>query len=342
MVSEAPPFWWKEPDWRAWALYPLSKAYGSVARVLMEKAPRVPIEAPVICVGNFTVGGAGKTPTALALADAVVTAGLNPGFLSRGYGGSMRSATLVDPAHHNARDVGDEPILLASKAPTVVSSDRVEGAMMLTGHGVNFIILDDGFQSAAIKFDYALVVVDADRGIGNGHIIPSGPLRAPVVDQMRHATALLVIGEGSGADSVIRSAGRAAKPVFKAQLVVKEPEQFRDRKFLAFAAIGSPQKFFESVRSTGANVVEERSFGDHHVFTDDEIGDLLDRATNKDLELITTSKDMVRLRSGHGRSQDLVSKAAVLEVEMEMEQADAPGLIIAEALREFKKRRLGA
>ncbi len=342
MVSEAPPFWWKKSDWRAWALYPLSWIYGSIARARLEKAPRVPVGAPVICVGNFTVGGAGKTPTALALAEAARKAGASPGFLSRGYRGSLRTTTLVDPSRHNARDVGDEPMLLAARAPTVVSPDRLDGARHLIGEGVDLIIMDDGFQSASILFDYALLVVDADRGIGNGHVIPGGPMRAPMLDQMRHATALLVIGDGYAADGVIRSAGRAAKPIFKARLVVPEARRFRDRLFLAFAAIGNPDKFFETLQSTGARIVERRSFGDHHTFTEDEIRELLDQARKQGLEIVTTGKDMVRLSAGHGPAEDLAARADVLEVELQLERSDVLKTMVEQAIAVFKKRGLAA
>lgn len=342
MVSEAPPFWWSEPDWRAWALYPLSWIYGSVARSRMDRAPRVPVNAPVICVGNFTVGGAGKTPTALALADAALAAGRKPGFLSRGYRGSLRTTTVVDSTRHNARDVGDEPMLLAAKALTVVSSDRLQGARQLVAEGADLIIMDDGFQSASIRFDYALLVVDADRGIGNGHVIPGGPMRAPMLDQMRHATALLVIGEGAAADAVIRSAGRAAKPIFKGRFGVPDADRFKDRQVLAFAAIGHPDKFFESLRSTGARIVERRSFGDHHVFTDDEIAELMDLAQKQNLELVTTSKDMVRLDGGHGKARELAQNASVLDVELRPERDDLLKTMIEQAVADFKKRELAA
>lgn len=302
----------------------------------------MPIDAPVICVGNFTVGGAGKTPTALALAEAAFAAGHKPGFLSRGYRGSLRTTALVDPARHNARDVGDEPMLLAAKAPTVVSPDRLQGARQLLTEGADLIIMDDGFQSASVRFDYALLVVDADRGIGNGHVIPGGPLRAPMLDQMRHATSLLVIGEGTAADEVIRSAGRAAKPIFRGRFGVPGAGRFKDRRFLAFAAIGNPNKFFETLETTGAQIVERRSFGDHHMFTNDEISELLDLAQKQNLEIITTGKDMVRLTSGHGQSQELARKADVLEVELRLEQQDVLKKMIDQAVIAFKKRDLAA
>jgi tetraacyldisaccharide 4'-kinase len=213
MISEAPPFWWQEADWRAWALYPLSALYAMAARHRLETGSRHQVSAPVLCVGNFTVGGSGKTPVAIALAKAALERKLRVGFLSRGYGGAIDAPHLVDAEADIARHVGDEPLTLARIAPTVVTPDRLAGAELLITHGCDFIIMDDGFQSARIHIDYALVVVDAVRGIGNGHTIPGGPMRARLVDQMRHADAIVKLGEGSGADTVIRQAARAGRPV---------------------------------------------------------------------------------------------------------------------------------
>ena len=213
MVSEAPPFWWQAPGIQSSLLSPFAWLYGRVARRILDHRVRKQVPVPVICVGNFTVGGSGKTPTALALAEAAIARSLTPGFLSRGYGGGVRDATIVDPSMDTARLVGDEPMLLAAKALTVVSANRVAGAELLVREGADLIIMDDGFQSARLVFDQALLVVDARRGIGNGRVFPAGPVRAPVIDQVRHADALIVVGEGEGADPMIRLAARAAKPI---------------------------------------------------------------------------------------------------------------------------------
>src|SRR4051794_40561725 len=191
MISEAPPFWWRKADWRAWLLLPLSFVYGRIAGHRMAHARRASVPIPVICVGNFTVGGAGKTPTALALARAAKAKGLKPGFLSRGYGGSLDVTTVVDPQDHHATAVGDEPLLLAREALTVIARRRADGAERLVREGADLIIMDDGFQSAQIAIDYALVVIDATRGIGNGHLVPGGPVRAPLRTQLRYTSALL-------------------------------------------------------------------------------------------------------------------------------------------------------
>jgi len=340
MVTEAPPFWWAGPDWKAWSLSPLSFLYGQAAAFRMRHAPRTPVDRPVICVGNLTVGGAGKTPTALSLARAVVADGRRPGFLSRGYAGTLGGASLVDPEHHLAREVGDEPLLLAEVAPTVVSPNRLKGAELLIEKDVDIILMDDGFQSARIAFDSAVLVVDSRRGLGNGHILPAGPVRAPVSEQIRYATGIVVVGKGQAADSVIRIAGRAAKPVFEARLVPQKPDAFRDMAVLAYAAIGDPGKFFASLEEAGARIEAERSFADHQHLSDEQIEDLLETAEKMNLQLVTTSKDLVRLRGLKGAAGELEKKSMVLEVQLEFDLPDAARTIIETARTNFRKRKL--
>jgi tetraacyldisaccharide 4'-kinase len=183
MTSEAPPFWWEPADWRAFLLSPFSGVYAAVAANRIKNAPREKMAVPVLCVGNFTVGGSGKTPVAIALAAKAKATGLRPGFLSRGYGGSFDKPQLVDAGRDSARHVGDEPLLLARHAPVAVARDRAAAARLLIDKGCDFLVMDDGFQSARIHFDYGLIVIDALRGTGNGHVIPGGPLRARETDQ---------------------------------------------------------------------------------------------------------------------------------------------------------------
>lgn len=340
MVSEAPPFWWTKADWRAWTLSPFSFLYGRIAGYRMKHAHRASVPVPVICVGNFTVGGAGKTPTALAIARAAKAKGLKPGFLSRGYGGSLDVTVVVEPAHHRAVAVGDEPLLLAREALTVVSRRRVEGAERLVKEGADLIIMDDGFQSAKLAIDYALLVIDAVRGLGNAHTVPGGPVRAPIAVQMRYVSALLKVGKGNAADAVVRMAARAAKPYFTASLKVCGENDLAGRKVLAFAGIADPGKFFRTVESLGAEIAVSRSFGDHEHLTDDEIADLLSTAERENLSIVTTSKDFVRLAGHHGRAEELAAKCRVIEVEMAFEDHQAPGLIVDRAIDTCRQRRL--
>jgi tetraacyldisaccharide 4'-kinase len=338
MASEAPPFWWSKPDWRAWALYPASAAYGAVAARRMVSAPRVKVDVPTLCVGNFTVGGAGKTPVAIALAGAAKAAGFVPGLLSRGYGGAVSAPHRVDPHHDSARHVGDEPLLLAEAAPTVVAARRLDGARELIRDGCDFLILDDGFQTAHLHFDYALLVVDANRGLGNGHVIPGGPIRAPLVDQLRHADAVLRLGSGEAGDHVVRLASRAGRPVFDAGLEVRRPEDFRGRRFLAFAGIGNPEKFFDSARQAEAVLVETKAFPDHHPFQDDEMAELATRADKAGLALLTTAKDAVRLRTGTRPLRDFAARLSVLEVEAVFDPPGAADQIVRAAYEAWHLR----
>jgi tetraacyldisaccharide 4'-kinase len=337
MVSEAPPFWWKKGDLRAWLLSPASLIYGYFASRNMKNAKRAEVDVPVICVGNFTVGGAGKTPTVITLAKAAKARGLKPGVLSRGYGGS----TVVDPGHHRAKDVGDEPLLIAREALTVITRKRLEGARMLISEGADIIIMDDGFQSAALKFDYALMVVDSVRGIGNGFLVPAGPVRAPTTLQLVYASALLKLGNGAGADPFIRVAARSGKPVYEGSVEpVGDADAIDGKRVLAFAGIADPKKFYRTVQSLGAEIVTKRSFGDHQHLSDDEIDDILSTAEKKELTIVTTAKDAVRLRGHHGRAQELAEKITVIDVEMAFDSPTTPRLIIEGALANFRKRRL--
>jgi tetraacyldisaccharide 4'-kinase len=306
----------------------------------MVHGKRTSVPVPVICVGNFTVGGAGKTPTALALAQAAKAKGLKPGFLSRGYGGSLDVTTVVDPSHHHATAVGDEPLLLAREALTVIARRRADGAERLVREGADLIIMDDGFQSAQIAIDYALVVVDAGRGIGNGHLVPSGPVRAPLRTQLLYASGLLKVGEGTAADRVVRLAARAGKPFFSASVRVRGHEDLRGRKVLAFAGIADPAKFFRTVETLGAEIAVRRSFGDHEHPGEDDVSDMLDIAAREGLEIVTTSKDYVRLIGHHGRADELLQRCRVIEIDMVFDDPQAPALIIDRAIAAARERRL--
>lgn len=340
MTSEAPPFWWGKPDWRAYALYPVSMLYGAIAGRRLLSAARRPVDVPVVCVGNFTVGGAGKTPLALALGRAALAAGLKPGFLSRGYGGGSGEPHRVDPVADSARHTGDEALLLAQVATTIVTPDRPEGARMLVEEGCDIIIMDDGFQSARLHFDYALLVVDAVRGLGNGHVIPGGPVRARLVDQIRFCDAVVRMGQGDAADAVVRLASRGAKAVHDASLNPLRPEAIAGRRFLAFAGIGHPEKFFDTVRACGAEVGASRAFPDHHAYRQEDMAELTALAKAGGLELITTAKDAARLSHGTPAMQAFHEKLTVLEIEARFEPESVAGDIIASAQEAWRQRTL--
>jgi tetraacyldisaccharide 4'-kinase len=338
MASEAPPFWWDKPDWRAFALSPLSSLYGLAAGYRMANGRRSRVDAPVLCIGNFTVGGSGKTPVSIALARQAKRMQLKPGFLTRGHGGAAARPHLVEPRGDSARLVGDEALLLAEHGPVAVARDRAAGAALLLERGADFLIMDDGFQSARIHMDYALLVVDGRYGIGNGHVIPAGPLRAPLVNQLRFATALLKMGEGDGADGIVRLAARAGKPVFEAALRPRRASRLAGRRFLAFAGIGHPGKFYDTVTRAGGIVALERSFPDHHVYSAEELDDLAATARTAELDVLTTAKDAARLRQSK-LPQHLVDRLTILEVDAVFDSRAAAERIIGETLDAWRCRR---
>lgn len=341
MGGEAPKFWWRKPSWQALLLAPFAAAYGAAARWKLENGERADAGLPVICIGNFTAGGGGKTPTALALARAALAMGLRPGFLSRGHGGALAGPVLVNTAHHGAGDVGDEPMLLAALAPTAIAADRKRGAALLRLAGCDLVIMDDGFQSARLRTDFAVLVIDAGRGLGNGKVIPAGPLRALMTDQVRHADALLVIGEGDAGAAAIRATARGGKPVFEAHLLPDAPERLAGRRVLAFAGIADPRKFYRSLEALGAEVVATRDFPDHHPFAEAEIADLESTAARDGLMPVTTRKDAARLSGGKAAARAFAQRVAVLDVTLEFAEASTPERFLREALAAFKRRTLG-
>ena len=261
------------------------------------RGPEARAGAPVVCVGNFVAGGAGKTPAAIALARMLIGEGRRVAFLSRGYGGVKRvDPVQVDPAVHDARAVGDEPLLLARVAPCWVGADRVRSAAMAVEAGAEILVLDDGLQNPALAKDLAFAVVDGESRFGNGLCIPAGPLRAPVAAQAPHVQALIVIG-GDEAAALAVSAAAPGKPILRASL---EPDALAvapliGREVVAFAGIARPEKFYATLRRIGAQVVATRDFPDHHVFTAREIEALIDEAARRGALLATTEKDRVRL-----------------------------------------------
>ncbi len=293
----APAFWWETPPSAlARALQPLGALYGAATARRMGRAG-MRAAVPVICVGNFTAGGAGKTPTALALAALLRGAGEHPAFLSRGYGGRLAGPVLIDPRQHGAREVGDEPLLLARGAPTVVARDRPAGAALAVEAGASVIVMDDGLQNPSLAKDFGLAVVDGAVGIGNRLSLPAGPLRAPLAAQWPKVHSVLVIGSGTPGEEIAGGAEALGKPVWRASLAADPVAAARLKgvRVLAFAGIGRPDKFFTSLETCGAVVEEERSFGDHHPYTAADIARLAGEAGAKGLQLVTTEKDRVRL-----------------------------------------------
>ena len=339
-LDEAPPFWWRNPGFRSWLVAPIGFAYGRIAAARMDAEPSYSAKMPVICVGNFVVGGGGKTPTVQLLVKHLIAKGYKPGVLSRGHGGAITSPSLVNPEMHNAHDVGDEPLLHAALAKTVVAADRPKGAAILEEEGCNIMVMDDGFQNPSLEKDYNLVVVDTKRGLGNGFPVPAGPLRVPLTRQMIHTDSVLLIGGYERGKRVVRKAARAAKPIFQARVKVKNKKQFKGLNVLAFAGIADPTKFFDTVEKIGAIIKDKQGFGDHHVFLEDECKELLERARKEQLELVTTTKDHVRLL-GMGDAQNKVAELAMpLDIDLVPDNPGMLDIVVRTAVERYDQRRL--
>jgi tetraacyldisaccharide 4'-kinase len=282
----------------SWLLWPVSAVYGAVAARRMAR-PGVRAGVPVVCVGNYHLGGAGKTPVTLALAQMLRAMGERPVVVSRGYGGSLEGPVDVDARRHMAAEVGDEPLMMAERVPVVVARDRAAGAMLARERGASVVLLDDGLQNPALVKDVTLAVVDGTRALGNGHVFPAGPLRAPLPPQLACTDVLIVVGAGRSADELTRTVAARGGLVLRANFVAdpQAVERLQGRRVLAFAGIGDPQRFFATLCANDIDVAETKAFADHHAYAPYEITDLRARATAQNLTLVTTEKDMARIAS---------------------------------------------
>lgn len=329
---KAPGFWWEKPGATAALLSPVAAVYGSIAaRRLQQPGERIGI--PVICVGNPTVGGAGKTPAAIAIARMLVAAGERPMFLTRGYGGRLAGPAMVETAH-TAVQVGDEPLLLARVAPTIVAENRVAGAKLAVEKGANIVVMDDGFQNPSLLKDLSILVIDGTRSIGNGYVLPAGPLRAPLEPQLGRAQAILIVGDVTGAEPLMIAARARRLPLFHARL---EPDlaavaALAGRQVLAFAGIGDPERFFATIAAVGIDAPIRRAFGDHHFYRAGEVAALLADAERSNLVPLTTEKDLARMQ-GDTAVARLAQRARALPVALKVTEEDAFKSIVMSAMR---------
>jgi tetraacyldisaccharide 4'-kinase len=288
---KAPVFWYKPMGEIARVLAPLGQVYRAAGILRRRFASPYQAKVPVICVGNIVAGGSGKTPTALALAQLLREKGHKPVFVTRGYGGKLHGPLRVDIQKHTAREVGDEALLLARVAPVWIGRNRAAAVREAEKFGT-YVILDDGLQNPSVKQDISFLVVDGATGFGNGKLIPAGPLRETLMDALARITAVVLIGERDEQNIALQ----VGKPVLRARLVPNFPEEFpRQEKFLAFAGIGHPEKFFRLCHQSGLTLTNTKAFADHHVFTASEQSSLQKQAYREGARLLTTEKDWMRL-----------------------------------------------
>jgi tetraacyldisaccharide 4'-kinase len=294
----APGFWWRAPDRPGLLprlLSPLGWLYAAgTARRLRQPGYTSPV--PVICVGNLTAGGAGKTPTVIALVDRLSARGRKVHVVSRGYGGSLEGPVRVEEARHKADQVGDEPLLLSAFAPVWVAKDRAAGVRAAEAAGAQVVLLDDGFQNPAVKPSLGLVVVDAARGFGNGRCIPAGPLREPVATGLSRADLVLTIGDSAAQAQFDATWGPLNPTRLRGRL---QPLQmgmdWKGERVLAFAGIADPSRFFATLQAEGAEVLRGEALGDHETLSETLLRRLESEAAAAGAQLVTTEKDAARL-----------------------------------------------
>jgi tetraacyldisaccharide 4'-kinase len=299
-MRRAPAFWHDRNHPAGLILTPAGWVWTAVTQLRRCLIPARVAPIPTLCIGNVTAGGSGKTPTALAIARLLQARGNHPAFGTRGYGAALASDDVlrVDPKQHNAAQVGDEALLLAAAAPCYLGRDRYALAEAAQAEGASHIVFDDGLQNPQLDYHRALVVIDGAYGLGNGRIIPAGPLRETLASALERSAALLLIGAdqyGIGAACTKLTHGRV--PVLQADLQPDLAGILLARPYYAFAGIGRPEKFFATCQAAGLSLSGTRSFGDHHAFTNRELVEMAQTAATQGAALLTTAKDAARLSS---------------------------------------------
>jgi len=305
------PHFWTVTDKRTRAAAPMTKLLLTPISMLYRWAGQRRIATaqpfdsglPVICIGNLTLGGAGKTPVTDAVRKHFTARGIRAASLSRGYRGSLDGALRVDPARHTSGEVGDEPLMLSMSGESWISKDRPEGARAMKADGVQMIIMDDGHQNPTLEKMLSIVVIDASNPFGNGHIFPKGPLRERVADGLSRAQGVVLMGEGETPEQLADFKG----DILRAKL---EPLALLPAgRYIAFAGIGRPSRFFDGLqKQSGVELSEGVPYPDHHAFQPSDLSFLMKLASERDAKLVTTDKDYVRLPAS---MKDTVVRASV-------------------------------
>lgn len=282
------PRYWQSRNLISWILTPIGCIYGAATSLRLKLKKTFKADVPVICIGNLTAGGVGKTPVSMAVAQILIKNGKKPFFISRGYGGRL-SGVVVDSQKHTAAEVGDEPLILSSVAPCVVCHDRAQAARIAIQNGADVLVMDDGFQNPSLYKDISLLVFNGQFGILNGKTIPAGPLRENLDKGLKRADAAVFIG-----DDQTDLLKKLNLPVLRAVIKEEKPKH-KNTSVVAFAGIGYPQKFYDSLEKCGLHVANAYDFPDHHFYKKDELKVIMKKARKKGLPIYTTQKDFVKI-----------------------------------------------
>ena len=317
LLAKAPSWWGERYHSLSILLSPVGFVYGLGVRLRFALTTPYRSKLPVICIGNFTVGGGGKTPLAIEISRLLLETGHKPVFLTRGYGGRLKGPHLVDPSKNSAVDVGDEPLILAQSAPVVVCADRGKGARFIEKLDADVIIMDDGFQNPSLHKDFSLVVIDSVVGVGNSRIFPAGPLRAGLSFQLKKADVLAIVGKGEGAREIEQV---FSGDVFHLELkATGAVDWLSDTDIIAVTGIACPGKFYASLEKLGARIVQTHEYPDHHMFREEEARSILQARLDDDMPIVMTQKDWIRLPLSGDRGR-LRDAAKVLHVKMTIDE----------------------
>ena len=297
-MINSPKFWYRN-DWLskvlALIIYPLSIIWIIISFIKKKFSKTYRSRLKIICVGNLNIGGTGKTPFAIYTYKILKELGFNPVFLTRGYGGKEKGPVKVESTHQY-KDVGDEALLLNNIGPTIVSRDRSLGAKFIENHKYNYdvILMDDGLQNYQLEKNIKFLLVDKNLKFGNKLCVPAGPLREPINQRLKEIDSIILTGNNTDQDIGLRKISDYIS-VFNSSIKIMQSSNIKSKKFLAFCGLANPDKFYETLEKGGYKVFLTKSFPDHHQYTEEEINHLILKAKNKNLTLITTAKDYVKI-----------------------------------------------
>jgi tetraacyldisaccharide 4'-kinase len=314
----------------------MSKIYAWAVERRFGRAQPYRSALPVICVGNLTAGGTGKTPFALSLAEELKRLGERPAFLTRGYGGHRAGPRWVDRDLDLAADVGDEALLLSRVAPTLIARDRAAGARAIeaAAGAPSVIVMDDGLQNPTLAKDLTIALVDGNRGIGNGEVLPAGPLRASLAFQLSLVDAIIVNGVTQAEERSAESAGTWLKQQFPGPVLTATPCAVGDiawvkgAHLVAFGGIVNPSRFFKLLAQLGGHIAEELVFPDHHPFSEKDAERTIAVGARHEALLVTTEKDWVRLLGYGGLRGQLRDTSRILPIRLALDERDSGRLAV--------------